>query len=77
MVDGLHLLIWNRTKKPTIIAFSGVRRGLRERDNGGDLTNVQWKTIRNGHYKSALNNEYILIKKRKNILKKILYTEYV
>jgi hypothetical protein len=28
MVDGLHIPIWNRTKKPLAIALSGVGRGL-------------------------------------------------
>jgi hypothetical protein len=32
-VDRLHIPIWNRTKKPLAIAFSGVGR-LRRRDNG-------------------------------------------
>jgi hypothetical protein len=41
MVDGLHILIWKRTKKPLAIALNGA--GLRERDNGGDLTRVQYK----------------------------------
>jgi hypothetical protein len=27
MVDGLQILIWNRTKKPLAIALSGVERG--------------------------------------------------
>jgi hypothetical protein len=40
MVDGLHIFIRNRTKKPLAIALSGTGRGLRERDGGGDLTNV-------------------------------------
>jgi hypothetical protein len=35
MVDGLHIPILNRTKKPLAIALSGVERGLMRRDNGG------------------------------------------
>jgi hypothetical protein len=27
MVDGLHMPIWNRTKKPLVIALSGVGGG--------------------------------------------------
>jgi hypothetical protein len=27
MVDGLYMLIWNRTKKPLAIALSGSERG--------------------------------------------------
>jgi hypothetical protein len=29
MVEGLHIHIWSRTKKPLEIALSGVKRGLR------------------------------------------------
>jgi hypothetical protein len=32
MVDGLHIPIWNRTKKPLAIALSGAGKGLRERE---------------------------------------------
>jgi hypothetical protein len=39
IVDGLHILIGHRTKKPLAIALSGVGRGQRERW-WGDLTNV-------------------------------------
>jgi hypothetical protein len=34
MVDGLHIPIWNRTKKPLAIALSGAGRVLRGRDDG-------------------------------------------
>jgi hypothetical protein len=40
MVDGLHIPIWNRTKKPLAIALSGMGRGLKGRDNGGNVNNV-------------------------------------
>jgi hypothetical protein len=40
MVDGLHIPVWNRTKKPLSVSLSGVGRGLRGRDDGGDVTNV-------------------------------------
>jgi hypothetical protein len=36
-----------------------VGRGLRRRDDGGNVNNVQW----NCHYEPRLYNEYILIKK--------------
>jgi hypothetical protein len=62
MVDGLHTLIWNRTKKPLVIVLSGAERGLRGRDGGDDLTNVQYKSIWNCHNESPLYNKYILIK---------------
>jgi hypothetical protein len=52
MVDGLHILIWNRTQKPLAIALSGVGMGLTGRDDGGDLTNVQYKPNLNCHYES-------------------------
>jgi hypothetical protein len=35
---------------------------LRGRDGGDDLTNVQYKPIRNFHNEAPLNNDYILIK---------------
>jgi hypothetical protein len=41
----------------------GWERGLRERDNGGDVNNVQCKSNWNCHYESPPYNEYILIKK--------------
>jgi hypothetical protein len=40
MVDGLHIFIQNRTKKPLAIAVDGVGRGLSGRD---DVTNAQYK----------------------------------
>jgi hypothetical protein len=49
MVDGLHILIWNRTKKPLVIALSGMGRVLSGRDNEGDLTNVKYKPNWNSH----------------------------
>jgi hypothetical protein len=45
MVDGLHILIQNRTKKPLAIGLSGVGNESRGRDIGGDLTNLQHKPI--------------------------------
>jgi hypothetical protein len=41
MVDRLHIPIWNRTKKPFAIALSGAGRGLRGRDDEGNVNNVQ------------------------------------
>jgi hypothetical protein len=61
------ILIWNKTKKPLAIALSGVGRGLRRRDKGGDVTNVQYKSSWKCHYEFP-HNKYILIK----ILKKDL-----
>jgi hypothetical protein len=61
MVDGLHKPIWNRAKKPLVIALiSG--RGLMGRDDGGNVTNIQYKPSWNCHYESPPYNEYILIK---------------
>jgi hypothetical protein len=62
MVDGLHIFIWNRTKKPLAIALSGEGREMKGRDDGGNLTNVQYNPNYNFHYESPLYNEYILIK---------------
>jgi hypothetical protein len=33
MVDGLHIPICNRTRKPLAIALSGMGRGLKGRDD--------------------------------------------
>jgi hypothetical protein len=71
MVDGLHIPIWNRTKKPLAIALSETRKGVRGRDDG---CNVQY----NSNWIFTMNsappcNEYILVKidkKRKLSLKK-------
>jgi hypothetical protein len=52
MVDGLHVLTWNRTKKPLAIASSGEGRGLWKRDDGGNPTNVQYMPNQNCHYDS-------------------------
>jgi hypothetical protein len=40
MADGLHTPTWHRTKKPLAIALSGVGKGLRGRNNGGNFNNV-------------------------------------
>jgi hypothetical protein len=58
--NGLHIPIWNRAKKPLAISLSGVGKGLRGNDNGGNVNNVQCKT--NQNYEFPLYNEYILIK---------------
>jgi hypothetical protein len=52
MFDGFHILIRNRTKKPLAIALSGAGRGLRGRDGGSELTNIQYKPIWNCHNES-------------------------
>jgi hypothetical protein len=45
MVDGLHILIQNRTKKPHTIALSVLGREWRGRDGGCDLNIVQYKPL--------------------------------
>jgi hypothetical protein len=60
MVDGLHIPTWNRTKKPVAIALSEVGKGLRGRDNGSNVMNIQYKSNQNCHYKPPMYNEYIL-----------------
>jgi hypothetical protein len=79
MVDGLHILTWNRTKKPLVIALSGTRRGLKSREEEGNVNNVQYKTNQNCHYespqmyikKTSLYKIFILIKTFKNVKKEI------
>jgi hypothetical protein len=46
MVDGLYILIQNKTKKLLIIPFSGVGRGPIRKDGRGDLISVQNKLFR-------------------------------
>jgi hypothetical protein len=41
MSDGLHIPVWNRKKQPLAIALNGAGRGMRGRDDGGDVTYVQ------------------------------------
>jgi hypothetical protein len=57
MVDGLHIPIWTRTKKPLTIALGRKGRGFRGRDNGDDVPNEQYKPNKNCHYESPLYNE--------------------
>jgi hypothetical protein len=66
MVDGLQILIWNRIKKFFAIALSGAGMGLRGKDSGDDITNLQYKPIWNCHNEYHLYNEYSLNKKKKN-----------
>jgi hypothetical protein len=62
MVDGLHITMWNRTKKHFAIALGSLERGLRGKDNGRNVNNVQYKSDWNMHFEYPLYNEYILIK---------------
>jgi hypothetical protein len=45
MIDGLHILIWNRTNKPLRVVLSEVGKVLRGRDSRGDITNIQYKPV--------------------------------
>jgi hypothetical protein len=56
MVDGLHISIWNRIKKPLAIVLTGAERGLKGERRRGDVTNVQSKSNRNCRYESCLCN---------------------
>jgi hypothetical protein len=58
MVDGLQILVGNRTKKPVAITLSGAGRG---RDGRGYLINVQYEPIWNCDNEYPLYNKYILI----------------
>jgi hypothetical protein len=46
-VHGLHIPIRNRTKKPLAIKWGGKR--AEGRDDGGNVTNVQYKSNWNRH----------------------------
>jgi uncharacterized protein with WD repeat len=61
MIDGFHIPIWNRTKKPLAIALGGMGTEQRGRDNEGNVNYVQYKSDWNCHFESS-HNEYILIK---------------
>jgi hypothetical protein len=64
--------MYNDTTKRQKKMLHGVRRRVRGRVDGGDVTNVQYKPNWNFHYESPLYNEYILIKifkKEKNAAK--------
>jgi hypothetical protein len=51
MVDGLHIPVGNRTKKPLAIALSGAEKGLRE-EMMDNVNNVQYMSSQNCHYES-------------------------
>jgi hypothetical protein len=61
MVDGLHILTWNRTKKALAIALSGAGKGSIGRDGEGDITNVQYKPIWYHHNELLRYITYMLI----------------
>jgi hypothetical protein len=44
MINGLQIPVLNRTKEPLAIVLSGVGTGLRGRDYGGNVNNVQYKS---------------------------------
>jgi hypothetical protein len=76
MVDGLYIPIWNRTIKPLAIALSVCGgRGLRGRDDGGNVNNVQYKSTLNFHYESPPvqqtypNKNFRITKKILNIVR--------
>jgi hypothetical protein len=59
----MYLYELEQTNKKTLqIVVSQTRRGLRRREDGGDLTNVQYKPTWNWNYESPLYNKYVLIK---------------
>jgi hypothetical protein len=47
MLNGLRILVWNRTKKTLAIALVEWEKGLRRAENGGDLTNIKHKPNQN------------------------------
>jgi hypothetical protein len=64
-VDGLHVPMWNGTKKPLAIPLSEAWRELRGRDDGDNVTYVHYKSNGDCHYESHPYNAYILIKNYK------------
>jgi hypothetical protein len=66
MVGGLHMPIWNKTKKSLAIALSGVGRWLRGQiDDGDNVTNVNDKPSELSLWIPSLYNEYIIINLKK------------
>jgi hypothetical protein len=59
LMDFIYL--YETELKNLAVALSGVGKGLRGRDNGGNVNNVQYKSNRNCHYNPPYN-EYIQIK---------------
>jgi hypothetical protein len=55
-MDFIHLY---EIEQRNLLKLSGVEKGLRGRDNGGYITNVQCKANWNCHYESLLYNKYI------------------
>jgi hypothetical protein len=47
--------------KSLAVALSGVKRGMKGTDIGGDVTNVPYEFNLNCPYESPLYNKYILI----------------
>jgi hypothetical protein len=54
LIGFIHMYQIERMMKSLAIALSGVGRGSRRGDRGGDLINVQYKTIQNCHNESSL-----------------------
>jgi hypothetical protein len=50
-VDFIYLYETEQ-KKPLAVALSAAGKELRGRNNGGDVTNVQYKPNQNCHYES-------------------------
>jgi hypothetical protein len=60
MVDGLYTYM-KSNNETSCNCFKWDRDKCQGRENGGDLTNVQYKPIRNCHNEFPQYNEYILI----------------
>jgi hypothetical protein len=58
MVDELHM---KKNNKPLAIALSGAGMGIKGRDEGCNVMNIQYMFNWNFHYEFPLYNEYILI----------------
>jgi hypothetical protein len=66
--EGIWLMgfvyLYETELKIPLQLFKWEGRGLRGRDDEGNVTNVQYKSNWNCHYESPLYNEYILIKNK-------------
>jgi hypothetical protein len=58
LIDFIYLCE-TELKNPPAIASTGAGGGMRGRDDGGNVNNVQYKANQNSHYEFPLYNENI------------------
>jgi hypothetical protein len=63
MIDGYHLPIWNRTKQPLAVVFSGTEKRVEGQMLGAMKLMYNINPNGNCHFESPPYNDYIVIKK--------------